>query len=626
MTNETFPAQHQFIAVAVIVLVTLGVYYGSLSGEFVYDDNRQIAQNPLIQERSLYGTAVVSDVWAFKSSGEITASNYWRPTFTLWSIANNELFGIEPFGWRVSNLAIHIAAAVAAFYLLLLLGIPLMPAAVFATVFAVHPAQVESVAWISGAPSTLAGLFLMLSLIFAIRSARESTGTYYLAIAVGTFLLAIGARESVIVCLPVFWLIYATNGLTDFSELKTRTKAAIYAIGLFTAAAAAFLIVRFVILGGVALPVENAPSLAEAILTAPTIFLFYLKQIFYPSIIGPNYGIRAISEIGLMSFAVPAALSSAILGFAIFFTRSSPRALFGLGLFILPLLPAFYIPAFRPEELVHDRYLYISILGLCIMFASMIYDRFAASMQGINFKAAFTIACFIAFLLAFRSLVYTEVWRSDEALWRHAVTVDANSATNWLQLGAALEAIGKDALSEFERAVAIRPEPLALNGRARARIARNDPANAIADAERVIATANANINAYTLFQAYEALALALQNVGRLPEAEERLTEARERLPIYRAALTEKIAVVLYQQNRKAEALRELETAREAAATEMIPGSKLVFLRLGMLYAELGRRDEARRDFQRFVRATSKDRSPIMRGYRAEAEKLLKSLN
>lgn len=608
------------------MLVTLGVYYGSLSGDFVYDDNRQIAQNPFIQERSLYGTAVVSDVWAFKSSGEITASNYWRPTFTLWSIANNELFGIEPFGWRVSNLAIHIAAAVAAFYLLLLLGIPLMPSAVFATVFAVHPAQVESVAWVSGAPSTLAGLFLMLSLIFAIRSAREPNSRFDLPAAVAAFLLAVGARESVVVCLPLFLLVFSTRGLSEFADVKQRTKKNILPLGLLASAAVAFLVLRSIILGGVALPVENAPSFAEAILTAPTIFLFYLKQIFYPSILGPNYGIRAVSELGLMSFAVPAALSAAILGLAIFFARSSPRALFGLALFILPLLPAFYIPAFRPEELVHDRYLCISVLGLCIMFASMIYDRFAASMQGINFKAAFTIACFAAFLLAFRSLVYTEVWRSDEALWRHAVTVDANSASNWLQLGAALEANGKDALSEFERAVAIRPEPLALNGRARARIARNDPANAIADAERVIATANANINAYTLFQAYEALSSALQNAGRLPEAEQRLTEARDRLPIYRAALTEKIAVVLYQQNRKAEALRELESVREAAAAEMIPGSKLVFLRLGMLYAEFGRRDEARRDVQRFLQATSKDRSPIMRGYRAEAEKLLKSLN
>ena len=393
------------IAVAVIVLVTLGVYYGSLSGEFVYDDNRQLAQNPLIQERSLYGTAVVSDVWAFKSSGEITASNYWRPTFTLWSIANTELFGIEPFGWRVSNLAVHIAAAVAAFYLLLLLGIPLMPAAVFAAVFAVHPAQVESVAWISGAPSTLAGLFLILSLIFAIRSARQLNSRFDLPAAVAAFLLAIGARESVIVCLPVFWLIYSTRGLSDFSEMKQRTRKSLLPLGLFASAAAAFLIVRSVILGGVALPVENAPSLAEAILTAPTIFLFYLKQIFYPSILGPNYGIRAFGEIGLLNFAVPAALSAAILGFAVFFTRSSPRALFGLGLFILPLLPAFYIPAFRPEELVHDRYLYVSVLGLCIMFASMIYDRFAASMQGTNFKAAFTIACFIAFLLDRKSVV-----------------------------------------------------------------------------------------------------------------------------------------------------------------------------------------------------------------------------
>ena len=75
MTNERIPAQHQLIAVAVIALVTIGVYYGSLSGDFVYDDNRQIAQNPLIQERSLYGTAVPSDAWAVKARGEGKAPN-----------------------------------------------------------------------------------------------------------------------------------------------------------------------------------------------------------------------------------------------------------------------------------------------------------------------------------------------------------------------------------------------------------------------------------------------------------------------------------------------------------------------------------------------------------------------
>ena len=133
------------------------------------------------------------------------------------------------------------------------------------------------------------------------------------------------------------------------------------------------------------------------------------------------------------------------------------------------------------------------------------------------------------------------------------------------------------------------------------------------------------INAYTLFQGYEALALALQGKQDLAGAEKLLLAARERLPIYRAALTEKLAVILYLQNRKPDALKELEGARAQARVEMLPASKGVFLRLGMLYAELGRTAEARASLQEFLQFTRNSKSKMEMDDRRQAEELLKKL-
>jgi predicted negative regulator of RcsB-dependent stress response len=69
-------------------------------------------------------------------------------------------------------------------------------------------------------------------------------------------------------------------------------------------------------------------------------------------------------------------------------------------------------------------------------------------------------------------------------------------------------------------------------------------------------------------------------------------------------LTVNLATVLYQSGQKDQALHELETAREQARRERLPESKGVFLRLGMLYAEFGRKAEARAALREYLNLTS----------------------
>ena len=136
----------------------------------MYDDNWQIVQNHLIQENSLILKALSSDVWAFRGDSERVVSNYWRPGFVLYLILNQRLFGLaDTTGWHVTNILLHTLTVVIAYGFLRFLKLTAWVAGAISLVFAVHPAHVESVAWISGspdlilAPAFLGALWLLLS-------------------------------------------------------------------------------------------------------------------------------------------------------------------------------------------------------------------------------------------------------------------------------------------------------------------------------------------------------------------------------------------------------------------------------------------------------------------------------
>src|SRR3954464_1556545 len=133
-------------ALVAIAVVSFIVFTNVLSGDFVYDDNRQVVRNPLIQEASLYGKALVSDVWAFKASGMGAASNYWRPTFVAWMILNFLVFDLKPFGWHLSNILLHSCVCIVAYLLLRRWNASRSIAFAIVLVFAVHPVHTESVA------------------------------------------------------------------------------------------------------------------------------------------------------------------------------------------------------------------------------------------------------------------------------------------------------------------------------------------------------------------------------------------------------------------------------------------------------------------------------------------------
>ena len=619
-----------------IVIVAFGVFANSLSGDFVYDDNRQILRNPLIQDSNLFGKALTSDVWAFKGDGTVAASNYYRPTFVAWLIINFKLFGTNPFGWHLLNILLHIGVCLLAFLLLRRWEVAPVTAAAISLVFAVHPVHTESVAWISGSPDLLFSTFLLGAFWF-VQSDAESrkqekaiskhSVSIDLMLALICYTFALGSKEVGILCFPLFYLIFAKDQPNKTDENRRVAASPLLRVIPFSALALLYFAVRWLALGAVSLPPVDAVGFMETILTIPAMFVFYIQQIIFPVWLGANHPLRPVAEINFLDFALPFLISVAAFALFCLLAKKSFVQKFGFALFILTIVPAMNASAFPSEQIVHDRYLYLPLLG----FLMMIFPRLVELIEKIT-KAKkdlflLLITVVIGLPLAVKTIFYNQVWKTDLALWSHTVKFDVKSGFNWSQYGAVLSEKGRldEAVEAYNNSIDVRPSALAYYGKARNLLAQNKVEEAVFDIKTVIETPNDKINTYTLYQAYEIMALALTQQKNYDAAQKYLFEARKRLPIYYAALTEKLAVVMYQNGEKTSALRELEVAKNQAKTEFLPESKTVLLRLGMIYAELGRKDEARAVLQEFLKLTASMQDNVTQNDRKQALSLLKSL-
>ncbi|MEK6643608.1 MAG: tetratricopeptide repeat protein [Planctomycetota bacterium] len=576
-------------------------FWNSLRGEWVYDDKTQIVENHFVQHPRFLGKALVSDVWGFKGDKGKTWSNYWRPTFVIWLTANYQLFGLETPGWHITSILAHALVTWLVFLALRRLRLDPVVCAIATWVFAVHPVHVESVTWISGVTDVLLSAFLLTAYLLHLRSLDEAKSGLRL-MALLAYALALLSKEAA-VTFPA--IIFLTHWIRSESVTHHRFKTALMQALPYAALVLVYVPVRYLILGQMRQDAPGAPGVVGMLATAPSLILFYIRQSLFPVFLGPDNPLRPVtnSNIGLINFVLPLVVLAILFNVLRPMVCRSTSARLGLIWFVIPLMLAVDIRVFLPDQIVNNRYLYLSVMGAFIMVASAMLHAARAIWPDQPRRAARMATIFgllIAVTMTPLTMDYNRAWCNEIALWQRGIKTDPASSHSYHMLGVAYRMAHRmeDARSSLERAIELNPEhSFPYVELARVQLADGLYSRAEENLRKVLSVRP------ELSFAWELLASCFEQQKKYAAAIGVFREAIAATPYFRPRYAKNIAVLHYLAGRKAQALSDLESLRpdlELATTEDVLEA---WFYLGSLYAEQNRHKESIEAFQRYMTST-----------------------
>lgn len=435
---------------AAVLLTTALVYMRCLGNSFVFDDYPAIVKNDALTQWSFIWKSLFHDLWWFRDPDRFPQSAYYRPLQNVWLALNYHLVGLNPVGWHILKVLLHLVVVILSFRLTQLLTGSVGAALLAALLFGVLPVHVESVVWAEAIPEPLSAVFELSALCLFI--ARPSTQRRGLVSPLFLFASALLSHESAIVFpLLVAAYVFLFEKAGTQSELGVlsprsmpifvagRMSRALQRSAPFFAVALVYLGIRAMIFGsslfGFAHPLITRPTiikdtlvfvrprpihaLAQLLATMPEVLVLYIGLLLMPWRVGPAHDAEFATPLGLHNFAVPTAVLAASIALGYFVFRRSPRRdlyLFCAAWWFVSLAPALNLD--HVSALVQDRYEYLASFGFCVIVGDLAVQTAGDSItrnRVVSALATIVISVYAAVL-----------WRAED-IWHDNVTLFSRS-------------------------------------------------------------------------------------------------------------------------------------------------------------------------------------------------------
>lgn len=510
-------------AAGALALFAFLLYAPVLGFGFVdYDDPLYVTGNAWVQQGF---TAE-----GFRLSMREWVGGNWHP-LTMWThMLDVELFGLNPAGHHAQNLLWHAANTVLLFLLVSRLAGGFWPGLAVAALWAAHPVNADSVAWIAERKNLVSTFFWLLTIGLYVRYTRrpESRG---LLPTVASFALALMAKPMP-VTLPFtlllldYWPLRRVEGFGR-SSWPAWKNLVMEKLPLFVLCAVFMLVTLKTQVTAGALDMAAALPLHARLAWLPIFYVDYLRLFFRP---------RGLCVLYPAPTAAPAAAASAgallvlllVTAGALVLSRRRPWLAAGWFWFLGTLVPVIGLVSLGLHRIA-DRYMYVPILGLLLTVVWTVFD--AARERGRPAAVAAAAAAVLALGLVTRYQL--PHWRNSESLFRRALSVTADNYAMHYNLGRQLTLQRRfdEAIAEFREAIRLRPDyALAHNNLGWALCLRGDDEEAIPSFRESLRLMPGNA------QARMNLAMALVRLGRPAEAREQLEALLQKAPHYPGAM------------------------------------------------------------------------------------------
>ncbi|MCK6447878.1 MAG: tetratricopeptide repeat protein [Planctomycetes bacterium] len=399
------------------------------------DDSAYVYENPSV----LGGLSFEGVQWAFTA----THSANWHPLTWLSHMLDVTLFGVDPTGHHWVNVGLHAANTVLVFVLLRELTAATWKSAWVAGLFGLHPLRVESVAWVSERKDVLCAFFFLATLVAWTRFVRTRRIEWRFA-AVGLFVLALLAKPMA-VTLPAVLLVL---DVWPFARTERWKPLVVEKLPFFVLAFLSSYVTWAVQAAGGATGEIAVYRLAERAANAVSAYGVYLAQTFWPVDLCAFYPHPATLAEGVdvRAFALAAVVIVA-LGFVAWRERARrPWVFVGALWFLGMLVPV--IGLVQVGSQAHaDRYTYLPQLGVLFALVWSLGEFVERRRELVPLVGALAVCALFA--LGFGTWRQSAVWRSNDALYGHAIEVESRSWLAWNNLGN--QHLGRGELDDAQR-------------------------------------------------------------------------------------------------------------------------------------------------------------------------------
>ncbi|MGD0650696.1 MAG: tetratricopeptide repeat protein [Verrucomicrobiia bacterium] len=442
-----------------VIGVGLLVYHNSFPNPFIFDDLQHIVENPRIRQ-----------LWP--PWGIIMHTS--RPVVLLSLAVNYALGGLNPWGYHLFNVGIHILAALTLYGVARLTfasealeslwgGAAPWMAGVISLIWLVHPLQTESVTYTIQRGESLIGLFYLLTLYCVIRSTEPSRRIWWQVGAVVSCALGM-ASKPVMVTAPVVVLLYDCVFLAkSWREVMERRWA------LYASLAATWLLLPLFLANGpsdwktsAGFAYKGIPPLQYA-LTQPGVILHYLRLAFWPHPLCFDYGweygwppVRTARD-ALPDLIVVGALLAAT---AWAWWRKPALGFLGVWLFMILAPTSSFVPV---ADLVFEHRMYLplaAVVALVTVGGFVVGRDLLSAWPKMQRMLGCGVSAVLVVLLAILAIQRNHDYRSALAIWQDTVVKCPENTRAHNNLGKALLDAGsvQEAIGHFEQALQIKPD------------------------------------------------------------------------------------------------------------------------------------------------------------------------
>ena len=572
-----------FLISVVLAAITFVAYEPVRHNGFVnYDDYDYITGNPNVTG----GITRDSVIWAFT---KCYAAN-WHPLTWLSHTLDCQLFGLNPLGHHTINVLIHTANSLLLLWLLWRMTGAMWPSVFAAAVFALHPVQVESVAWASERKTVLSGLFWFLTIaVYIWYTKRPNIGRYISVFLV--YALSIMTKP-VVVTLPLvlllldYWPLKRLNWGSPPAE-KTVSAGRLLMEKVPLLLLSAFLSVMTFIAqqqGGTVATLGNI-SLVCRIANMFMSYIKYILKMIWPSGLAVPYPYPQ-TNLSNAAAVVCVLLFVLITVSSIYIGRRRKYAAVGWLWYVGTLVPMGGLVQVGSQAMA-DRYMYITMPGLLIIAGWAVKDLIANRPQWRVITAALVAVALPTMVILTRMQV--RYWQNDMTLFERTLAVTENNALAENIYGQALSKEGRfsEAESHLSKAIQLCPTSFDTRNKLGMVFLKTGKVNeAIACFNKTLQQKKDSADAYY------GLAAASGLQKKYDDAIKYLTTVLKLDPQYPDAHN-KMGIALLAMGKPNEAIVHLDEALRINSNQ--PD---VYVNLGLAYSQLGRYAPAVRNWTR----------------------------